>query len=251
MRTPILLLFAMATSFVSSSGNAQSTLVLVPIVTTNATGAFGSAWTSEAAVFNNSTVRIAIGFDDLCSQLCTVGTALEPLSGTILRIAVGSVPAALIRVPVESADSVEFALRVRDVSRQSDSWGAEVPVVREDRSYRQSFDLLNIPLQPRFRQTLRIYDFEDKSGASVRVQYYDMTTGQLLKESLVALLAPSSTDVFTPAYLQSDLFTQLGDLAGVDRLRVRISPTSDTQHLWAMVSVTNNVTQEVTMITPQ
>jgi hypothetical protein len=124
-------------------------------------------------------------------------------------------------------------------------------MVREDRAFRRPFDLLNVPLQPRFRQMLRIYDFEDRSGGSVRVQYYDMTTGALLKDSLLALFAPRSTDIFTPAYLQSDVFSQLGTLTGVYRIRVRISPTSDTQHLWAMVSVTNNVTQEVTMITPQ
>jgi hypothetical protein len=174
------------------------------------------------------------------------------MSGGLLPIAVGpAIPAALIRVPIEWADSLEFALRVRDVSRQSDSWGTEVPVVREDRAYRHPFDVLNVPLQPRFRQTLRIYDFEDRSGGSVRVQYYNMTTGALLKDSQLALLAPQSADIFTPAYLQLDVFSQLGNVPGVDRMRVRISPTSDVQRLWAMVSVTNNVTQEVTMITPQ
>jgi hypothetical protein len=174
---------------------------------------------------------------------------LEPFSGTLLPIVPESAPAALIQVPSDSVDSLEFALRVRDVSRQSDSWGTEVPMVREDRAFRRPFDLLNVPLQARFRQMLRIYDFEDRTGGTVRVQYYDMTTGQLLKESVVTLLAP--TGIFTPAYLQSDVFSQLGDRPGVDRIRVRISPTSDAQRLWAMVSVTNNVTQEVTMITPQ
>jgi hypothetical protein len=43
----------------------------------------------------------------------------------------------------------------------------------------------------------------------------------------------------------------LPELAGIDRIRVRVSPTTDAQRLWAMISVTNNVTQELTMITPQ
>ncbi len=248
MNTKLFLVSIAAVICAVSPANAQFTQVLVPIVTANTGGAFDSVWTSEAAVFNNSAGRVVINLDYRCSQLCTSGFIIEPSSGGILPIVPESAPAALIRVPVESVDSVEFALRVRDVSRQSDSWGTEVPVVWEDRAFRHPFDLLNVPLQPRFRQMLRIYDFEDRTGGTVRVQYYDMTTGQLLKDSLVALLAPIG--FFTPAYLQVDLFSQLGDLANVDRLRVRISPTNDTQRLWAMISVTNNVTQEVTMVPP-
>jgi hypothetical protein len=167
-----------------------------------------------------------------------------------LAITPGSaVRAAFIYVPNESVDAIEFGLRVRDVSRQSDSWGTEVPVVREDRAFQRPFDLLNVPLPARFRQTLRVYGF-DKTGGSVRVQYYD-TTGRMLKEFLLPLLPPRSDDIFTPGYLQFDQFAQVPELAGVERIRVRVSPTDASQRLWAMISVTNNVTQELTMITPQ
>ena len=235
----------------ASAQSAQSTRVLVPIVVSGAPGMFNSLWTSELVAFNTSAVPVGLDFSYRCLFECP-SFVLGSSDGDILPISSESgVPAALIRIPAASVDSMEFALRVRDVSRQSDSWGTEVPVVREDRAFRQPFDLLNVPLQPRFRQTLRIYDFEDRSGGIVRLQFYNLTNGQFLKESQLALLPPRSIDTHTPAYVQADLFGLLGDLAGVDRIRVRISPTSDAQRLWAMISVTNNVTQEVTVVTPR
>jgi len=52
-----------------------------------------------------------------------------------------------------------------------------------------------------------------------------------------------------PGYIQfsSD---ELGNLAGVERIYYRIAPVDFTSRLWGFVSVTNNVTQEVTVITP-
>lgn len=231
---------------------AQSTRVLVPIVATGASGAFDSRWTSEVVAFNASTDPVMILYPHTCVGTCGVpGAVLHASEGSDLAILTGSaVPAAFIYVPDGSVGAIEFGLRVRDVSRQTDSWGTEVPVVRESRAFQGSFDLLNVPLPSRFRQTLRIYDFDDRAGSGVRVQFFDMVTGRLLKDFQLAMLALSN-DVFTPAYVQLDQFGQAPELAGLDRIRVRISPTNATQRLWAMVSVTNNVTQELTMITPQ
>jgi hypothetical protein len=227
---------------------AQTIRVLVPIVATGANGMFGSRWTSEVVAFNTSAVPVVIGFSYTCLFECP-SFGLGPSLGQELVIHTQSaVPAAFVFLPNEQADAIELGLRVRDVSQQSDSWGAEVPVVRADRAFARPFDLLNVPLPSRFRQTLRIYDFE-KSGGSVRVQYYNMTGGPALKEYVLPLLTP--TDIYTPAYLQFDQFAGLPELAGVDRIRVRISPMDASQRLWAMVSVTNNVTQELTLITPQ
>ena len=231
---------------------AQSTRVLVPVVATAANGAFDSQWTSEMVAFNASTNPVSILYSHPCAGTCVPGAVVHASEASDLAILPGStVPAAFIYVPNESIDAFEFGLRVRDVSRQSDSWGAEVPVVREGRAFQGPFDLLNVPLPSRFRQTLRIYDFEDKSGSSVRVQFFDMITGRLLKDFQMAMLAPRSDDIFTPAYVQFDQFGQAPELGGIDRIRVRVSPTNSAQRLWAMVSVTNNVTQELTMITPQ
>jgi hypothetical protein len=252
MRTLKTFLLVPAAVLATLAASAQSTRVLVPIVVTGVSGAFDSQWTSEASGFNNSTSFVSLLYPNRCDTLCGPGVVFGPTEGGDLRIATGSaVPAAFIYVPNESVDAIEFGLRVRDVSRQNDSWGTEVPVVRESRAFQRPFDLLNVPLPSRFRQTLRIYDFEDRSGSAVRVQFYDLVTGRLLKDSQLAMLAPRSDDIFTPAYGQLDQFGQAPELAGIDRVRVRISPTNETQRLWAMVSVTNNVTQELTMITPQ
>ncbi|HEX9459913.1 MAG TPA: hypothetical protein VGA84_12240 [Thermoanaerobaculia bacterium] len=251
MRTLKTFLLVIATLLAALPAWAQSTRVLVPIVATGASGAFDSLWTSEVVAFNSSADPVSILYPHSCVGTCGVpGTVLHAFEAGDLAILTGSaVPAAFIYVPNESVDAIEFGLRVRDVSRQTDSWGTEVPVVRESRAFQRPFDLLNVPLPSRFRQTLRVYDFEDKSGSGVSVQFYDMVTGRLLKDFQLAML-PRSNDTFTPAYVQLDQFGQAAELAGIDRIRVRISPTNATQRLWAMVSVTNNVTQELTMITP-
>ena len=252
MPTLKIFLLVIATVLATLSASAQSTRVLVPIVATGASGAFDSLWTSEVVAFNASPAPVEILYLHTCAGTCVPGAVVHASEASDLAILTGStVPAAFIYVPNESVDAFEFGLRVRDVSRQTDSWGTEVPVVRESRAFQSSFDLLNVPLPSRFRQTLRIYDFEDKSGGGVRVQFYDMVTGLPLKDFQLAMLPPRLEDIFTPAYVQLDQFGQTPELAGIDRIRVRISPTNSTQRLWAMVSVTNNVTQELTMITPQ
>lgn len=246
------LLFVIATALATIPASAQSTRVLVPIVADGISGAFDSRWTSEVVAFNASTAPVVIDYSHRCDTLCIPGAVVHSFEALDVAILTGStVPAAFIYVPNESIDEFEFGLRVRDVSRQSDSWGTEVPVVRESRAFQSPFDLLNVPLPSRFRQTLRIYDFEDRAGSSVRVQFFDMVTGRPLKDFQLAMLPPQSTDLFTPAYVQLDQFGQATELAGIDRIRIRISPANATQRLWAMVSVTNNVTQELTMITPQ
>ncbi len=252
MRTLKTFLLVVIIILAALPASAQSTRVLVPIVATGVSGAFDSQWTSEVVAFNASTAPVVIDYSHRCDTLCIPGVVVHSSEALDVAILTGStVPAAFIYVPNESIDEFEFGLRVRDVSRQSDSWGTEVPVVRESRAFQSSFDLLNVPLPSRFRQTLRIYDFEDRAGSGVRVQFFDMVTGRLLKDSQLAMLAPQSKDLLTPAYVQLDQFGQATELAGIDRIRVRISPTNASQRLWAMVSVTNNVTQELTMITPQ
>jgi len=57
---------------------------------------------------------------------------------------------------------------VRDLSRQAEAFGTEVPVVREKDWKRGSLSLLNVRSDPRFRITLRVYleDETDVFGAA-------------------------------------------------------------------------------------
>ena len=253
MRALALTLLLGSITVVPSVAQTANVRILLPVIATNVSGAFGSTWKTDLFVFNNSDASVTVSYPQQCNALCTNATTLFAQHGddlTTLTPNPGS-PAALIYVPATSRDAVEFTLRVRDLSQQADSWGAEIPVVYEDQAFARSFDLLDVPLLPRFRQMLRMYDVAATGSSTVTVQYFAMDNNQLLREQTVPLQFTNSGLPFSPAYAEVAQFSSASELAGLDRVRIRITPTNAAQRLWAMVSVTNNVTQELTIISPQ
>lgn len=137
-----------------------SARVLLPIIATNVNGLFGSSWKTDFFVFNASDSFILFDYSHVCIALCTSGFSLRSQHGEDVSnfYTYPGVPATLVYVTEASRATVGFSLRVRDVSKQSDSWGAEVPVIGDESTFTRPFDLLNVPLAPRFRQMLRVYD---------------------------------------------------------------------------------------------
>lgn len=241
----------------STAQPAPTGRVLLPIIATNVAGALGSQWTTDIVVFNNSANRADIAIPLTCLGTCGSGLTLAP--GQILDVTNAStrpgVPTLFLYYYLQdpSTDNIQAAVRVRDLSQQANSWGAEVPVVRDADAFARPFDLLNVPLIPRFRQTLRVYDLAATASSSVKVQYFSMATGALLKENDLAVVLPSGQPALpsAPAYAEVGFSGGTPEFAGVDRIRVRIVPSNTAQRLWGMISVTNNDTQELTIISPQ
>jgi hypothetical protein len=133
--------------------------------------------------------------------------------------------------------------------------GAEVPVVRESEFRSGAFSLLNIPVDNRFRQTLRI-DNVDSVDEFVRLLVYSMSTSALIAEKSISLHSATPCQRFQPcasdepAVATIDLLTTFPEVAGQDRVRIDIVADSASR-LWAFAPVTNNHTQHVTTITPQ
>lgn len=165
----------------------------------------------------------------------------------------------------EGAQDVQFALRVRDLSRQSESWGAEVPVVRE-RDYRTStFDLVDVPLLSSFRPTIRVYDVDpDRGAAQVRIRIYG-TTHRTMPFEPFPNAAPPDKLVFETTrdfsytaigtgVLNYPGYFELADIRslapGFATARIEIEPLTQGHRYWAMASITNNDTQQVTLVTP-
>lgn len=168
---------------------------------------------------------------------------------------------------------VTFNVRVQDITRQADTWGTSIPVVREKDVFTGKLQLLDIPIDSHFRDALRIYDFDSygPDSSSVRVRIYDMCgVGPLdrdcqmtpLVDTAVTLqVIHASTIPSEPAsWMYPDLlaaFPQLGnvppamyDPIAVPRVRIDIDPITPGLRFWAFVSVTNNATQHVTVIAP-
>jgi hypothetical protein len=281
MRISLVVLFI---SIVTAVGvEAQPTLqppyerVLVPVVVAAATpGAYGSVWQTELVTRNEADQSVDISDNPfgLCNQCIPYAPhstfriplyASNPNAGRFLYI--GS----------PGVRNVTFTLRVQDISRQALTWGTTIPVVRDRDVFGGKLQLLDIPIDSRFRAALRVYDFEPPTEATprvVRLRIYDMCgIGQIdtrcantpLVDTSLTLVASGHESY--PAFPQSPGTVFIGDLAGTfeqlanlppvnlpdstPRVRLDVDPVTPSLRFWAFVSVTNNETQHVTVISPQ
>ena len=155
---------------------------------------------------------------------------------------------------VTERDFVDLGLRIRDVSREAENFGTEVPLVTaEDTTPMFGLGLLDIPVGPKYRQTLRIYNFEGRrplvvtirilprgSNEELLVQTYHMDNGDSTR--------PVEEFPSLPGYVQLNL-DDLLPKGYTGRVDVSLGHFPGPR-IWAMVSVTNNETQMVTMVTP-
>jgi hypothetical protein len=243
----------------ASSGLAQSPAdfepILLPVsLAQSAPGAFGSIWATDFWVAAVGGVRLRQ--TERC-QPCLPEIVF--MNGTFHGVAFGTfpgeTPGELIWLKRADAANARFNLRIRDLSRESQTWGTEIPVVRESQYSTTAINLLNVPLDSRFRVTLRAYDPDVHQHASFRFDFRDMQGGALLASRTVAVVYKQSGEFAFPRVAAC---AQLGDLRGSvpeianqDIVRVDVSSVDEATRFWAFASVTNNETQHVTLITPQ
>ena len=243
--------------------------VLVPVSVVEAPGAGGTRWASELWVVNVSGEPATVS--ELPCLVATSGgcapTATVPPNRSVVvpptpgRSA--AEPGVLMLLPTHLAPLMGLTLHVRDLSRQSESWGTEIPVVREVDFTYSGIYLTGIASGPDFRQTLRIYALLDRIGSvQRRVKLYGITATEdrLLRDEVITLEAPPPPPpnrIGTPLAqktLTSDFFGPADP--AIIRMYVTIEGISDPLALpplipfWAFVSVTNNATQQVTTVTP-
>ncbi|HEY0592969.1 MAG TPA: hypothetical protein VGF40_14445, partial [Thermoanaerobaculia bacterium] len=148
-------------------------------------------------------------------------------------------------------------LHVRDLSRAGESFGTEIPVVREREIGRAPIRLLDVPVgDGRYRVMLRVYDLAaiDGTRAVMRWRLDDGTqyagdTQLTLRTVGRCIVGPCWLP--EPAGIALPLFDKpLPPNLTQDHLHVEIEPLHPSSRLWAMVTVTNNETQQVTTITP-
>jgi len=151
-----------------------------------------------------------------------------------------------------SADDVRFNFRVRDLSRETVGLGTELPVVRMDQ-FREAVHLLNIPVSPMFRVTLRMYAVTDNNvPVPVVLRIFDFATGEKLVEQSISLSrSVGQSPTWFPAFAQID--SPSGSFLGLtaSRVNVEVAAVQSKQNVWAFASVTNNESQQITTITPQ
>lgn len=216
---------------------------LVPLTTIERLGANGSRWQAELTGRNPeiNPLTIVTGGE---------GNVLEPRTTGLLDAQPRTelVDGSFLYVPTIFVYGFPMALRFRDLSRSAENLGSEIPLVGED-EFALRKHVLDVPTDPRYRATLRVYG-DTPQPQSARVRVFSMTSGALIEDRVFELTgnAAESAQLFPlhPAYAQIDPLTPT--VRGAAE-RVRIEVSAD-KPLWAMVSVTNNETQQVTTMTP-
>lgn len=241
--------------------------VLLPIATVPATGAFGSRWVTTFHVYNGNDVPLdpaagdILPLDGPCGTQPPCRTHPPLLPHEISRPEIywrhGEGPGVLLHVRRHLIGRLTFQLRVQDISRQSLTWGTEIPVVRASEVLTGEVNLVQIPMDLRFRQTLRVYDIDSRISSQVRLRIYSPESNAPLVETTLQLSRPVSgtcpdPESCYPGYAEiTHLRDRFPELVFHDTVRAEIEPLTEGLRYWAFVSVTNNETQHVTTITPQ
>lgn len=207
-------------------------------------GAYESHFATDLAIHNRGTEEIAVlGLD----QECQLSGCIDPdplrefiqAGRTVTDWQHSGTPGQFIDIPASA--TVDFSLRARDFSRVLSSLGTEVPVVPLSEFPADGVNLLNVRSDGEFRSMLRVYA---QSAITVSVRIIRQFDNFLLDETTLAL--PSPMHEYSPAYAELSPIP----LVGISSVRVEIIPHA-AEPVWAFISMTNNVTQEITLVTPQ
>jgi hypothetical protein len=257
MRTALLLLLLSAPAV---DGQIHAGKHLLPVYVPTASpvpGAHGSEWVTELAVTNRGETAVVLDGLISCGGITTCPVLQISPGATIIDPPVdenGALPGHFFHWSGES--TVDVVLRVRDLSRQAQTWGTSVPVVPETEFTSSEIGLLDLPVSPDFRTLVRIYDLETAGGGAVRLKIYQPSDSLdaadvLLRELVVPLTYDAGGSYRQPGYAELPLWQQV-PIDRIDRVRVTIEPAASDAPLrfWAFATATNNETQHVTVIAP-
>ena len=219
--------------------------ILFPVLFSSA-GAHGSEWVSEAAIANPRPWFIET-WNEVNPVVCIdypCGERITPESYVAFEGKDYPRGVALI-APRAEANNLAFSLRVRDTSRAAEGYGTEVPVVREKDMFRGTdLTLLDIPVDPRYRTRLRMYAFDTgEHDAWVTIDRANAPDEQLFVPVRRQCAGSGCNEL--PWYAELDL--PVG--AENERVNVYVTIGGNDSLAWAFASVTNNETQQVTIVT--
>ncbi|HEV7765070.1 MAG TPA: hypothetical protein VGQ76_08725 [Thermoanaerobaculia bacterium] len=222
--------------------------LLLPLVGPDLNGANGSLWRTEITAMRDYEFEIQpCGLTSTCT-LMPIGVPFNAQP-----ILAGSTPGLgqFVLVRPENETRLFFNARVYDVSRETETAGSEIPIVREHDFTSGPMSIIGIPVASEYRHTLRIYDLDAHDGGQVAIRFYadsETTPRVSLTRSLFVPQPPlqwSDGTALQPGTIQLDVGSLLS-LTGVNTLRVDVEPLDADLRLWSFVSVTNNETHHVT-----
>lgn len=215
--------------------------VLIPVIY-EGPGLNESRWATDVWMINGSTYDIPF----------MRGPVLQLAREQMTKITTFAPNGYVLHPAKDSTDQLAINILVRDLSKQSEALGTELPAVRERDFKTRRVTLLNVPSDPKYRLTLRVYSFDPLPGMNT-VQYWahTMSTSEQATFWTAELKPPRHEN--EPWSATVDLMTAHPEIANKGALRVTVMPVRTDlagPRFWAFVTVTNNQTQHVTAITP-
>ncbi len=249
---PLVILLSVISSLlpVSAQTPDQFERVLVPVAATWLEGSFGSVWNTDTYVLNSgASPRIVDQTPDQeCRLLCP-----SPVIGakTFRPVSIDLPPGnhGVFLYLEKPSDPITLSLRVTE---ESDGWGFTVPVPRAC-DFDTTIQLLNLPLDSRFRSRIRVYDFEGASSVDVVLRVFSEGEYRLIGSGDLTLTHNTTerqSEAF-PAYPADGSVMLASLLHDVDESDERAwVEVLSTVPIWAFASVTDNATQRTTVISP-
>jgi hypothetical protein len=239
--------------------------VLLPIYLNGVVpGSHGTQWATDLWMHNAGPANVSIA-----DRVCPAGLACPPVIPLTLTLEAGhslhnptdffppsrNNPSQLLYIFNAGAQDLSMGLRVADISRNTLNGGTDLPVIRESELLTRTTQLLNVPLDNQtFRILLRVYDLSYSEALfAVRMYASEGPVAPALYATTLTAKTPKNGP-FRPeaAYAELDI-TQLLNLrlAWPQTARIEIEPMTPGSRYWAFLSLTNNQTELVTLVTPQ
>ena len=230
---------SIALLLVSTTAFAQTDVVLAPFDTMVLESGNGR-WLAELWVHNPGTQAFKVPAW-WCEKPC-----VDVASGATVRVDAvrdeTTYPGVTFTAPVHA----QFSLRVRDASQGSEQIGTELPVLRNEDLFSGKATLINVPLPPRVRPTLRIY-FTPAAAAGFTVRMLGERDGRLLAER-VYFASPGPPLASGVASMVDASSALAGWVA--DAVRVVVEPHQDGIAYYPLLTITTHKNQ-ITTVTPQ
>lgn len=254
----LLLLLLLAPSLTNAASRPDVETMLVPIVTNGVSvpGAYGTLWTTQLWVDNRTDAAMQFqqplpgggGFPP--GAVTTQPGYLGPLALDEFHPSGGG---ALLATHVTLAPDVYLWNRFVELTRRADPLGVAVPVVRERDFFTAESEFLAIPAGAGVRSAIRAYDPLRDRIAPLIVEVLS-ASGTVLS---TLTLNPGGDPVLADPYrMYIPGYDAILDVAAVvpqiddgELYHVRIRPQVPGSIYWAMVSVTDNETQQVLIVT--
>ena len=233
--------------------------IIFPIAILAIDASHGTRWMSDISVYNDSDQAVPID-PEICFSIgrffdCIQSARRIPPHSS-MRIEPWSrsadTPFLILRPPADLAARLHFSVRLRELSRDADGPGTEIPVLRSRDFQQNQVWLASVPTNGRFRSTLRVFT----RGDSVVVRVRDAATGELLLEREIRRFYPTDGDPFGTVTL-NDLLSQAA-VRTRETVRIEVESTSLVwapavwaPPVWALLTLTDNETQRVQIFTPQ